>query len=176
MVFTTHRNCKFWGGLPHCHCFIHFWYSLPTVLEFFKYNDDHYSLLLFIDTFVNNSTCVHTTKVTKFGTFQQGMPCFGGLLALGIIPVIWPFRIICVCQIIRDFWPYDEQKLVMPTSCADGHAQIHAILEWKPARLCLHDPATELRIVGTQTATIHFKAELGNEAWRVMWRAACLPK
>ncbi|CAL1173932.1 unnamed protein product [Cladocopium goreaui] len=29
--------------------------------------------------------------------------------------------------------------------------------------LCLHDPATELRVVGTQTATIHFKAELGNE-------------
>lgn len=29
--------------------------------------------------------------------------------------------------------------------------------------LCLHDPATDLRVSGTQLATIHFKAELGDE-------------
>ena len=30
-------------------------------------------------------------------------------------------------------------------------------------RLCLHDPTTDLRVSGTQLATIYFKAELGEE-------------
>ena len=53
---------------------------------------------------------------------------------------------------------------------AHANVQIRASLRRKPARLCLHDPATELRVVGTQTATIHFKAELSNEDAQVfMW-------
>lgn len=34
---------------------------------------------------------------------------------------------------------------------------------WEKLRLCLHDPVTDLRVVGTQIATIHFKAELSQE-------------